>query len=94
MEVCRHLGCNDSGKCGFAKPWRTSEQQMVCCLTSAPCSFEHNAEVLFEFALTNKITQGARSQPNFIQHLAVVALVLRALMRVYKFFTHVSLPMH
>ena len=65
---------------------------MICCLTSASRRFKHNAEVLFKFALTDEIRQGAWSQPNFIQHLAVVALVFRSLMRIYKFFTHASPP--
>jgi hypothetical protein len=57
MQVRRHFGCNNSGECGFAKTRRTCEQQMVCCLTSAPRSLKHNAQVFFEFALTNKVRQ-------------------------------------
>jgi hypothetical protein len=89
MKMCRHFGRNDSGKCGFAKPGRTSEQQMVCCLPTAPCGFKHDTQMLLEFTLPDKVRQRPWAQPNFIHHLPVIALVLRTLMRIYKFFTHV-----
>jgi hypothetical protein len=57
MQVCRHFSCNNSGKSSFAKPWRTSEQQMVSRLTSTSCGFKHDAEVFLEFTLTNKVRQ-------------------------------------
>jgi hypothetical protein len=61
MEVCGHFGRNNSGECGFAKTGRTGEQQMVRCLTAAPRSLKHDAQVLFEFSLTDKVRQRPRS---------------------------------
>jgi hypothetical protein len=47
MQGNTHLGRNDARHCCLAKPWRTREQNMVCCLPALLCRTKDNVEMFF-----------------------------------------------
>ena len=65
MYPCAHLGGDDAGQCGFAKPGWASKQQVIDCLLTTTSSLHNDGQVFFEFTLTDEFVQRPGTDSDF-----------------------------
>ena len=85
VQVHAHLGSDDASHGGLAEARRTRKQEVVDGLVAAAGRLDDDGEMLFEFALADKIAESARTKPNLVAFFDLVVDPW-----VEEFFTHVS----